>query len=481
MKYSRISPAEAERMARRDRNRLIGFTVLAVLLGASYLVVQNQSKNRRAEAEREQRAELPGGGAETQIYVPEFDAPEVLESIADGTEAERQSLADEPLEAVFRYARSVGDASMMDALGRRELDGAVRQELMEAPAEHRLDALRIRGRVAVARRRPRDGALKGDWIGTLRDLDGEFTHFLAARAPKQANQLRGVAPGDYLRMDGVFHSIHSVPVEIDGEIVEVTAPLVVGRDLMASIPPISAELARETPALADVKDDPKEGAEFDPAEFDDARWQLLGKAQLVGEEIDWEAAPELDNELLQTIFENPDEYRGVPVRIPISVNMDTFTEVVGDNPLRLPRITQGWIANMTWKGPATAIRWYGPFIRRDMRHKEINDENRYVTGKGFFFRNHRYASRDGTLRRAPVFVMHDVEIFTPEPSKTIAYTAYFVLGGTIFLIVVIYLLLMADKRRSNELYEEMLRRKRARRERQADGGPGPSDSSPSTA
>jgi len=480
MKIARMSKEEAERLARRDRNRLIVMAVGVVLLGGAYLFAQYQADRSEERQEDELSARVADDrptDTETSddIYVPPFEAEEVLAEIDDSTAPGRETLEPRALEVAFDYARRVSQEATLDAMGMRVLDAAVQQEISSAPAEHRLAPLRVRGRVVAARRRPRDGAPTEteDWIGTLETDDGRSVHFLVARGPVQANGLRSVARGDYLRLDGLFHALYSSPVEREGGFEAVTAPLVLGRDLTPTPPPMTEELARELPALADVEDDSIDDI-TPPEDFEDAFWQLMGKARLLDGEVDWESAPELSPELLAEMFEDGDDLRGMAVTIPVSINMDTFTRRVGDNPLRLERITEGWIGNTTWKGAVGLVRWYGPFSERGMMREELsNEDDRYVTGRGFFFRNHVYDTSTGQPARAPVLILSDIEVYTIPPDPNAALIGYAVLGGTIGLAGMIFLMLMSDRRKSKALYEDMIRRKRARRARGEGGGAAP--------
>ena len=102
-----------------------------------------------------------------------------------------------------------------------------------------------------------------------------------------------------------------------------------------------------------------------------------------------------------------------------------------------------------------------------MLREGLDDDHRYVVGKGYFFRNHVFMNKDGQPIRAPIFVMDAVDVFVPEEDPTIAWFKWGVLGGTIVLTLVILALMRADRRKSKALYEDMIRRKRARRERAA--------------
>ena len=145
MNYTRMSPEQAEAMARRDRFRLIGLSVGAVLIGALYLYSATRAKEQTQETFGS--PEIAGQEVDDRpVDVLPFDRQDVLASIEDATETQQEFLETEPLAEVFAYARLQTDAAL-ESMGIRELDGAIRTELLEAPGDHRLDAVRLRGRV----------------------------------------------------------------------------------------------------------------------------------------------------------------------------------------------------------------------------------------------------------------------------------------------------------------------------------------------
>ncbi|MEM9383199.1 MAG: hypothetical protein AAGB93_24840, partial [Planctomycetota bacterium] len=346
----------------------------------------------------------------------------------------------------------------------RDLDAEASEEILADPSAHRLDALLVRGEVVSVTRRARDAAQRSDWLGTIRGEDGTVGHFLVAAAPMQSSGEREVRVGDYLRIDGLFHCVHRRAVDLGDGPAAVAAPLVVGPRATPSTPALTVEIARLLPTLGSVVDD-SVGNIVPEGEFELAQWELMGRALLLGEETDWESAPELDTETLRAIYEDGDAFRGKPFRLPVSVNMDAYSVRKEDNPLRLDRATIGWVGNNNWKGPVKTIKWIGPFTRREWIRTEQDDQHRYLTGKGYFFRNHVFDNAQSQPIRAPVFVMHEIDVYTPEPAWSVAGFTYGVLGATVLLVVAIFLLLRADRRRSEKLYEDMIRRRRARRER----------------
>ncbi len=473
MKQKKMTPEQAAALARRDRLRLIVMSVLAVLVLGAYLITTHQAANKASEENAGLSGAAPEDPATRDILVPEFGQPEVLEAIKDESPAEQELLSSEPLAAVFDYARLLTPDSMR-ALGIAELGADAQAALEASPKTQRLAPFRARGFVVSARQRPREnqtgtglGRSSGDWIGTLRTIDDRSIHFLVASAPKREDGERRVELGDYLRVDGLFHSIYRATVESDGTSTPTSAPLIVGLRIEPTDLPMTPDLAEEAPALAVVKDD-SNGQLHENREFRDAFWQLMGRAKLHGPEVDWDKVPELGSDLLTEIHKNGEAFRGQPFKVPVSVNVDTYSILAGDNPLRLDRQTEGWISNSTWKGSVRTIKWIGPFTRQDMMRQSLNnDDRRYITARGYFFRNHGFENNLGQPARAPIFVMESVEVFQPEEDRAIVWFKWGVVGLTILLTIVIAMLLRADKRKSKVLYEEMIRRKRARRERKA--------------
>ncbi|MEM1449554.1 MAG: hypothetical protein AAF957_25600 [Planctomycetota bacterium] len=464
MNYSRMSKEQAEALARRDRNRIIGLTFGAILIGGLYLYsAGNAQEGAEAPGDAPIRPEVVDEESASTFEVIPFDQPDVLAEIKDSTEAEQDFLETEPLREVFGYAR-LQTAAAFDAMGLRNLDAAVSAELLAAPAEHRLDALLVRGEVLAVAPRAREGSQRSDWMGSIRGEDGTIGHFLVAAAPMQSSGERAIRVGDYLRIDGLFHCVHRRAVDLGEGPTSVSAPLVLGPRAAPSTPELTEEIARLLPTLGSVVDD-SVGKIIPEGDFELAQWELMGRASLLGEETDWESVPELDSETLRAIYENGDAYRGKPFKLPVSVNMDTYSVRVDDNPLRLDRMTIGWVGNNNWKGPVKTIKWLGPFTRQDMLRMEQDDQHRYLTGKGYFFRNHVFDNAQSQPIRAPVFVMHSIDVYTPEPEWSVAAFTYGVLGGTVILVGAIFLLLRADRKRSEKLYEDMVRRRRARRER----------------
>ena len=465
MKHTRITKEEAARLAQRDRNRIIGMAIFAVLVGGLYLYSASNARDKRERQDAELAGAAPSRELQAKdIAVIPFDQPDVLELIEDASESQQELLQTEPLRVVFDYAR-LQTASALKALGLRDLEPAPMAALISDPSAHRLEAFRARGVILEASERPRPNGLGNDWLGSMRTNTGDVVYFLVGAAPKQPNGARLIEVGDYLRVEGLFYGLYRSNVDAGDENGSraITGPLLVGAKAAPSTAPMAEDTALEMPSLSAVLDD-SIGEIHKKTDFAGAQWELMGHALMHGDKLNWEEVPELTSEVLREIYDDGSTYRGKPFRVPVSINLDANALGAGDNALRIEDYTDGWIGNILWKKPAHVVHWYGPFKRADLLRDTLVDENRYVMAKGYFFRNEVYTTSQGEPARTPLFVMHSVDVFTPQADPSVAWFAKGVLGLTIALIVLIFLLLRADKRRSVALYEDMLRRKRARRD-----------------
>ncbi len=479
MKYGKITPEEAARLARMDKFRILGLTVSAVLIGGLYLY-----SHARTLAEQEKlRSEAAVEAVETEEVVERipFDQPEILAQVEDATDTQREFLESAPLQEVFSYAR-LQTRKALESAGMRTLDAEVTEELMADPAAHRLEPILLRGQILdVSQRQSADGSRPG-WMGSVLTDDGSLGYFLVANAPKlqgAPDAPQSLRPGDFIRVDGLFHKIYRAPVPdaIGSETLQsASGPLILGFGASPSTPAvpdadeITEEWSRALLLGLDSVIDDEVSRTFEKDAFDLQQWGLMAYAKLKGGETDWDAAAELNQETLTRIYEDGAEYRGTPFRIPVSINLDTYSTTVEDNVLRLDRVTRGWIGNNNWKGAVKTIKWVGPFVRRDLQRepglKGADDAHRYVEAKGYFFRNILFTNKSGEPRRSPVFVLHDLEVFQLKGSNPVAPIALIVVGATFFMVIAIFLLLRADRRKSARLRVDMVRRRRKREGRE---------------
>jgi hypothetical protein len=281
---------------------------------------------------------------------------------------------------------------------------------------------------------------------------GEHVHFVALEVPEHASI------GSYLKLDALFLKRAS----IEGESGWVEGPLFVGPRAVRSWPAIAGG---GTPGdfpgdvLATVVDD--DLREIAPEPFE-AKWALAAFARdLEPGTIDWAAVPEVDNDLMSALLEDGARFRGKPLRIRVARNQGTWVEDAGENPARIERITTGWLGSWEWTNKAGVLQYMIPRPAPGLQRSSD------VTARGFFFRNQAYESRDGGLRIAPVFVFATVEPFVAPTHDSLNFILYGVGGLTLLMALTFWFFLMRDRSRSRELHQELVRRRRARRGRNA--------------
>jgi hypothetical protein len=430
-----------------EKAKLIVMGVVLIFVAIAYVAAKRQeSKHLQAEGGQLTEAEVI---TTERVSLPPFGAEEVAAiqaEVRDGTTREQAAIEDAALNTLQDYARLLRDAHFA-ALGTTILNTEQLQQLMDDPSSQRVRAFRVRGTIQRALRRQRGGGRPPETIGLV-DVEGGVgpVHFIASAVPE------GLVEGDFVRLDGLFMKTHSSE-EARGW---VSAPLLVGNLMVYSYQEIAAPQDLAV-ALASVEDDTVEHMTGINSR---ARWELLAHARdLEAGAVDWEAAPELTNEYMAELAVNPGPHRGEAVRLPISTNMGSWTRAADENPLRLEKLTTGWIGNWNWTSQANVLRFFAPFSA-----PELGDSS-FVTGRGFFFKVHAYEPRDGGIRTAPVFVMTSIAPFAPPEDTRVEHLMMFVAGGTILLVSLIIFLLSRDRKQSRRLREDLIARRRARHQK----------------
>lgn len=427
------------------RNRLVFLSVLLVAVVVALVMAQNQ----RAEIDRRADGQVPADAeqASERIALPPFDVEAFAKLVSDATPQDRVLTDSEATQRLVDHARLLAPAHFAE-LGIRTLDGEALAALAADPGAHRAAPYRLRGYIDRIDTRPRKG--RTEHYGRLQLSTGELVHFIALDVPEHA------AIGGYVRLDALFLKIAS----IEGDEGWVEAPLFVGPRAVRSWPAIAGGGAPEDfPAdiLATVVDDDLRQIAPEPFE---ARWALTAYARdLEPGSIDWDAARELDNDTMSELLADGSRFRGAPMRIRVARNQGTWVEDAGENPARIDRITSGWLGSWEWTNKAGVLQYTMPGPRPDL----VGTTD--VTARGFFFRNQAYEARDGGLRIAPVFVLTTVEPFAAPTQDNLNMILYGIGGLTLFLAAAFWFFLMRDRGRSRELQAELVRRRRARRER----------------
>jgi len=434
--------------AERKRMRLLLFSLL-IVVASLVVMLQRENERRRTEAERTRAESVREPQPETVLVTPQVDVAK-LESLArDRTPQERALVEPAALVQAFADTRLVNDRLFAPMQG-RTLDEQAASEIVQAPAGSRGRLFRAYGWVDARSRYDAAGDLAAHTRGRLRLEDGGWAYFAVLDEP--AN---GIAEDDFVRVDGIFVEVFRGEGAAPGDWIE--APLLAGPRAVSSFPRLDPITELDPASFAEVTDDSLaqglSGQPFYPY------WELVSYAQNLPQgAVDWSLAPVLDRETMTALATDGARFRARPVRIPLSQIMESRLLAQKDNPLRLERLTEGWIGNEKWFGPTNGvIRYVSPVLFEDVHRK---DE---VVANGFFLKHLAYEPRDGGVAIAPFFVLHSMQVHTPVVDKTWQRILLGFTVGVILLGALIYVMLLRDRRRSAQLQEELLARRRARR------------------
>jgi len=439
-----------------EKRKLLALGIGAVLVFGAFLY----GRMRGSAADDADMVDLPAAPIQQEsIFLPEIDGTRIDQLVADGDRLDRVVLETPAVDHVLGGARRLTPRHF-EELEAVELDRAGIERLVAQPSARRGAAFFARGVVDSLRTRQRGSDL--EYIGRLR-LDDESTcYFLVLDAPEN---------GGYVRVDGLFLKVYSdeddlVPGDwIDG-------PMLVGPRAVRSYRALGEVTELRAEDFADVEDAAffdRNGELLPDAERRvllespfDAQWRLMAYARdLPADAVDWDAAPELDPDVLREFMLRPDDWRLRPVRIPISRVQDGRVLAVGENPARIDSITQGWMGNHGWQN---VVKFLSPRPDPTIRLRD------YAFGKGFFFHNFAYPSAASGMRIAPVVVLSELTRFE-DRSDPLWKELGFAFGAfTVLSIVAFFLLVLRDRRRSAALQEELVRRRRSRRSRSTPAG-----------
>ena len=447
-----------------DKRRLILMSVTLLILIVLFVVAQFQGAGKEAALHDAQQMATEPAAPELveQVSVPEFDRERLRGLVSDSRETDRVLRESGGVAVLTDYVRGFGDPHFA-GLGVQTLDGATHAALLADPEAHRAAPYRVRGTVVdFGVREDRDGRELIE--GSLRLEDGSSAFFTVLRAPE------ALLPGDFIRFDGLFFKVFR-DEPAPGEWVE--GSYFVGNRAIpshATLEPFDEGTLNRLVGL--VEDDGTAGMTRLTGDAHPALWELMRFAQIPeSDAVDWQAAPTLDGAMLARLIRDGEAHRGAPVQIPVSRIQDMRTASAAENPLRLEFVTTGWIGNTTWTGGSSVIQFIMPPQESDLRI------GAYCTARGFFLKNLAYEDRSGTLRTAPYFVLDKLDLFVLPESTMIRNIAWFVAGLTLFLVALFFVLLTRDRKKSEQFQAELVRRRRARRERE--GSPEAPGTSPS--
>jgi len=420
-----------------------------ILMGAGALVVLGGLFFLDPRGNGTLDADVPAALPEEVVIAPRIDRARLAPLLRDATTEERVILEGPALEAAFEESSALRDA-VFEPLGGTLLDAAARSALLADPAGQRGALYRVRGRVLDVQQ------LAASAVGNSRNLlrieaeDGAPAFLAALLMPEGPPRV-----GDCLRFDGLFLKLF----KSDTAQGWVEGPLLVGPRTWRSFPAMQP-VERLTPELfSTVRDDDIiDGSSGLPVE---PYWSLVSYVQhLDPSTIDWDAAPLLDNELIGKVFSDGSDWRGVPVRIPVCMVLALWQEVQDENPLRMKKLTLGWLGHQPWVGQAKLVHFVSPF-----EFPAIEPRVDQATARAFFFKNLAYEPTGGGAAITPFFVVHSLVEHVPARAAGLKQLLWVVAGLMVVTVIAIVALLRRDAARSRALQDDLLRRRRLRRAR----------------
>ena len=443
VKFSGADPAQFNSKA--ERNKLIGMSVMLVLLVGAFLFAQTREKDPVVDDNV-----LPQTTA--QLQFPKFPAG-TFDDELDAEAEDRVILDRARVEVVYGYVRRLTEAHIQE-LRPAALNAEVLTELEADAASRRGEVFSARGEIQSWNERRIDGRLR-EIEGLIRTQDGTPVYFMTERTEDET-----LGAGDWLALNGVFLKWFSAEDPALGE--RVDAPLVLASKVKRSFPDLGTVAEIPAEVLATVTDDTLDEKDGLPEKL---RWEMLAwMRDMPAEQVDWEAAPELDALTLAGLLNGDSESsRGKAFRMPVSIIQGMTSLAQGENPARLDYVTEGWIGNYFWKDPAPVIKFIAP---GNMERFQVGER---VEAEVVFFKNVAYDTAQVGRRLAPLFAVRSLRAHTPEP----AYDMRIVWGGFFSLAVgmigFIWFSLSRQRKATEELQKKLVERRKARRERAATG------------
>lgn len=364
-----------------------------------------------------------------------------LSEVTDSSRTERLIREPDAYTHLLTEARKLTPGDL-DALGLAPLDA---EGIAEDPGLYRGHPFEVKGfleSIEVVQ-----GRIWEEVRGWLRRPDGGVVAFSVLREPN-------VEVGQVVRLQGFFFKMFALETE-PGTYVD-DAIYLVGNRLFRSF--------LEMPPVEDLTAVPFDQArDYDVTDMVELQEELLypvlsfaahlddeARAALTGDEVTW-----------QDLRRRPDDYRGKVVRILVRYvpGLEWPRELGpgGENPIGIRHFSDGIFAQ-----PGNRlIRWIGiePFP------KEILQKTKLVYLTGVFVKNYAWENNRGEILNGPLLVPLRFKPFYLPKNEALQQIAYGIAGVTFLLIVVFFVLVFRDSRRSEQFRREFLSRKRRRLDR----------------
>ncbi len=371
---------QLQRNQKRDQVKLV---FLVALLGATLVIFFMAGKSKDTPPAVQSQEEI-----RSQISMPPVDR-EVLTAVEDGSEEQRLILESGPYRDLLKMSQALLPAHL-EALDEPALPFA---EVEGRSAELRGEPYRLRGVLKSLRTQALPPAMiEETWSWIRTDAGEDF--FLATLNPPA----EPVEAGDFVLADGFYFKRYSQ--SFDGQ--RVTAPLLLGRELRASVREAGPVEELDFVLLAEVEDNPL-GTEGSLDQ--DGYWHLMNHAELLAadparREQVFAEAQTLDLAGLTAVAKSPEIYRGKPFIIPGRVPQEprfTGSAPAGENPVRTRRGYFGWLGNPLVFGQH-------PIHLVSGDHFQFQETGGRLYS-GFFLQLKGYLDNEDQWRRAPVFVV----------------------------------------------------------------------------
>jgi len=419
-----------------DKARLVVLSVASLAIFASILHLVVRARTRPPE-------DVPAHVEPPALVArPKVDGDLLRRETRDSSPTERTELEAGPREHLLRISRNLS-AAHFESAPAPDLAALERD-----PGFFRGEFFRMRGRILGDQAIELGPGTTPYHRGAL-ELEAGGTAFYAVLDSADA------APGDFVRLDGVFWKIHGGSTGAPGFR---EGPLFVGRNLVFSFERM-APVASLDPSLLDrVRDDTageKEVVERDP------HLHLLAYARDGVGEGDFAQAPELEGALLKDLLLDSSRFRGKSFRLFGRVQ-HLLPGAPDENPLRLERLTQAWVFNFQ-----TGVQRVDfPGLVETVKPGELAWIDAY------FLKNHAYEAVTGETVQVPLFVARRFERYVePEHSLAPYLTVGALVSAGITLLVFLYALFSKEKEGGRKEMSAALASRRAARRAAAGATP----------
>ena len=373
----------------RHQRRLRTYVIMIIAL-VLWMVLSDRDAEPPVERARRSLDPVDVPSASPDQPLAHID-PERLASVRDGSTAERSMLEREALDHLRKQAGRLvyGD---LEKLGLVEGDW---DALVEHGAEHRGQPVWTLGTLQWIEREMVDGYL--EVRGEVRDREGRPWAFIVLTEPGDLIQ------GDVVKLAGFSFKAYELR-RPDGE--PVTAPLIVGDEILESAWPMAAVTELAPDALDNVFDTSlaQASAPLDSPEF----YTLLSYVQHASRQQLLAGHDDFDELLPSELLARPFAHRGRPVKLTGVAYYLTEAPLGprGENPLGIPFGWNLWFSDNR-AGPAGMVLAVG------LERPVGVEEGQIVEVEGLFFRRYGFENKNNQPRMASVVIMRDAHTFVP--------------------------------------------------------------------